>query len=55
MYLEYGNHATKQLNGHMWNWGPIYSARENIHYDFPDLQVSVLDWWATNNDIMINL
>jgi hypothetical protein len=22
------------LNGHMWNWGPLYSARENIHYDF---------------------
>ena len=40
------------LNGHMWNWGPIYSARENIHYDFPDLQVRVLDWWATNPDIM---
>src|SRR5581483_5316304 len=20
------------LNGHMWNWGPIYSARANIHY-----------------------
>jgi hypothetical protein len=19
------------LNVHMWNWGPIYSARENIH------------------------
>jgi creatinine amidohydrolase len=36
----------------MWNWGPIYSARENIHYDFPDLQVRVLDWWATNPDIM---
>lgn len=40
------------LNGHMWNWGPIYSARENIHYDFPDLQVRVLDWWASNPDIM---
>jgi creatinine amidohydrolase len=25
------------LNGHMWNWGPLYSARENIYYDFPDL------------------
>jgi creatinine amidohydrolase len=36
----------------MWNWGPIYSARENIHYDFPDAQVRVLDWWATNPDIM---
>jgi len=28
------------LNGHMWDWGPIYSARENIHYDFPDIQVN---------------
>ena len=36
----------------MWNWRPIYSARENIHYDFPDLQVRVLDWLATNPDIM---
>ena len=40
------------LNGHMWNWGPLYSARENIHYDFPDLQVRVLDWWATAPQIM---
>jgi len=40
------------LNGHMWNWGPIYSARENIHYDFPDIQVRVLDWWAAKPDIM---
>ena len=40
------------LNGHMWNWGPIYSARENIRYDFPDLQVRVLDWWATSPHIM---
>jgi creatinine amidohydrolase len=39
------------LNGHMWNWGPIYSARENIHYDFPDIQVRVLDWWATTPQI----
>ena len=39
------------LNGHMWNWGPIYSARENIHYDFPDLQVRVLDWWASTPQI----
>ena len=31
------------LNGHMWNWGPLYSARENIRYDYPDLQVRVLD------------
>ena len=40
------------LNGHMWNWGPLYSARENIHYDFPDMQVRVLDWWATTPQIM---
>jgi creatinine amidohydrolase len=40
------------LNGHMWNWGPLYSARENIHYDYPDLQVRVLDWWATTPGIM---
>ncbi len=39
------------LNGHMWNWGPIYSARENIHYDFPDMQVRVLDWWSTTSTI----
>ena len=36
----------------MWNWGPVYSARENIHYDYPDLQVRVLDWWATDTSIM---
>jgi creatinine amidohydrolase/Fe(II)-dependent formamide hydrolase-like protein len=40
------------LNGHMWNWGPMYSARENIHYDYPDLQVRVLDWWATSPGIL---
>src|ERR671923_315181 len=40
------------LNGHMWNWGPLYSARENMRYDYPDLQVKVLDWWATTPDIM---
>ncbi|MFZ0513451.1 MAG: creatininase family protein [Candidatus Nitrosopolaris sp.] len=40
------------LNGHMWNWGPLYSARENIHYDFPDIQVRVLNWWAAKPDIM---
>ena len=40
------------LNGHMWNWGPLYSARENIRYDYPDLQVRVLDWWATTPSIM---
>jgi creatinine amidohydrolase len=40
------------LNGHMWNWGPLYSARENIHYGYPDLQVRVLDWWATTPSIM---
>jgi creatinine amidohydrolase/Fe(II)-dependent formamide hydrolase-like protein len=26
------------LNGHMRNWGPIYSARQNI-FDLPDLKV----------------
>jgi creatinine amidohydrolase len=40
------------LNGHMWNWGPLYSVRENTHYDYPDLQVRVLDWWATKPSIM---
>jgi creatinine amidohydrolase len=39
------------LNGHMWNWGSIYSARENIHYDLPDIQVRVLDWWSTTSTI----
>jgi creatinine amidohydrolase len=39
------------LNGHNWNLGPIYSARENIRYDFPDLQVRVLDWFASNPQI----
>lgn len=27
-------------------------ARENIDYDYPDLQVRVLDWWATTSGIM---
>jgi creatinine amidohydrolase len=40
------------LNGHMWNWGPIYSARENLRYDFPDLQVRVLNWWETTPNTM---
>jgi creatinine amidohydrolase len=40
------------LNGHMWNWGPLYSARENIHDDYPHLQVRVLDWWATTPGIL---
>lgn len=40
------------LNGHMWNWGSLYSARENIHYDYLDLQVRILDWWATTPSIM---
>lgn len=35
------------LNGHIWNWSPLYSARENITYDYHDLKVRVLDWWAT--------
>jgi creatinine amidohydrolase len=40
------------LNGHMWNWGPIYSARENLRYDFPDLRVRVLNWWETTPKTM---
>lgn len=40
------------LNGHMWSRGPLYSARENIHYDYPDLQVRVLYWWATSPGIL---
>jgi creatinine amidohydrolase len=40
------------LNGHMWNWGHLYSARKNIHYDNPDLQVRLLDWSATTPSIM---
>lgn len=40
------------LNGHIWNWGPLHSARENIHYAYPDLQVRVLDWWATTPCIL---
>jgi creatinine amidohydrolase len=40
------------LNGHMWNWGPLYSARENIHDDYPHLQVRVLDWWTTTPGIL---
>lgn len=43
------------LNGHMWNWGPIYSARENLRYDFPDLQVRVLNWWETTPKTMAKL
>ena len=43
------------LNGHMWNWGPIYSARENLRYDFPDLQVRVLNWWETTPSTMAKL
>jgi creatinine amidohydrolase len=43
------------LNGHMWNWGPIYSARENLRYDFPDLQVRVLNWWETTPNTMAKL
>jgi creatinine amidohydrolase len=43
------------LNGHMWNWGPIYSARENLRYDFPDLQVRVLNWWETTSKTMAKL
>lgn len=52
LYNNSGIRKILLLNGHMWNWGPIYSARENIHYDFPDLQIRVLDWWATTTDIM---
>jgi creatinine amidohydrolase len=36
----------------MWNWGPLHSARENIHYDHPDLQVRVLVWWITTPGIL---
>lgn len=43
------------LNGHMWNWGPIYSARENLRYDFPELQVRVLNWWETTPATMSKL
>ena len=43
------------LNGHMWNWGPIYSARENLRYDFPELQVRVLNWWETTPTTMSKL
>jgi len=40
------------LNGHMWNWGPIYSARENLRYDLPELQVRILNWWETTPQTM---
>jgi creatinine amidohydrolase/Fe(II)-dependent formamide hydrolase-like protein len=43
------------LNGHVWNWGPIYSARENLRYDLPDLQVRVLNWWETTPKTMARL
>jgi creatinine amidohydrolase len=43
------------LNGHLWNWGPIYSARENLRYDFPDLQVRILNWWETTQQTMSKL
>lgn len=43
------------LNGHMWNWGPIYSARENLRYDFPELRVRVLNWWETTPTTMSKL
>jgi creatinine amidohydrolase/Fe(II)-dependent formamide hydrolase-like protein len=36
----------------MWNWGPLYSDRENIQYDYLHLQVRVLDWWATTPGIL---
>lgn len=39
----------------MWNWGPIYSARENLRYDFPELQVRVLNWWETTPTTMSKL
>ena len=43
------------LNGHMWNWGPIYSARENLRYDFPELQVRILNWWEATPTTMSKL
>jgi len=43
------------LNGHMWNWGPIYSARENLRYDLPELQVRILNWWETTPQTMAKL
>lgn len=43
------------LNGHMWNWGPIYSARENLRYDLPEMQVRVLNWWETTPQTMAKL
>jgi creatinine amidohydrolase len=39
----------------MWNWGPIYSARENLRYDFPALSVKVLNWWETTPKTMAKL
>lgn len=39
----------------MWNWGPIYSARENLRYDLPDLQVRILNWWETTPKTMAKL
>jgi creatinine amidohydrolase len=43
------------LNGHMWNRGSIYSTRENLRYDFPDLQVRILNWWETTQKTMSKL
>ena len=43
------------LNGHMWNWGPIYSARENLRYDFPELQIRILNWWEATPTTMSKL
>jgi creatinine amidohydrolase len=48
-------HKLLILNGHMWNWGPIYSARENLRYDLPDMQVRVLNWWETTPKTMAKL
>ena len=43
------------LNGPMWNWGPISSARENLRSDLPDLQVRILNWWETTPQTMDKL
>ncbi|MEM3737621.1 MAG: creatininase family protein [Candidatus Bathyarchaeia archaeon] len=43
------------LNGHMWNWGPIYCARDILREKFSDLQVRVQDWWSVTDSVLKKL
>lgn len=39
------------LNGHMWNWGPMYCARDILREKFPDLQIRAQDWWSVTESV----